>query len=79
MSAGVESGTLRPTTAGELAQSLREAAEKRRAIQLSGAGSKRLMAGPITRAKVSISTTALTRVLAYEPNDLTISVEAGMP
>ena len=30
-------------------------------------------------ADIAISTNALNRVIAYEPNDLTISVEAGMP
>src|SRR5215813_3798872 len=37
------------------------------------------MAGPVPAADVTISTTELTRVLSYEPKDLTVSVEAGMP
>jgi len=36
------------------------------------------MAGPIQPADATISTTGMTRVLQYEPRDLTISVEAGM-
>ena len=36
------------------------------------------MAGPVEAADVAISTTAMMRVLQYEPADLTISVEAGM-
>ena len=36
------------------------------------------MAGPVEPSDVSISTKNLTRVLQYEPNDLTISVEAGI-
>jgi len=36
------------------------------------------MAGPIAPADTNISTAALTRVLQYEPRDLTISVEAGI-
>src|SRR5947207_13959081 len=36
------------------------------------------MAGPIAPAGVSISTAGMARVLSYEPNDLTISVEAGL-
>ncbi len=35
------------------------------------------MAGPVEPSDVSISTKHLTRVLQYEPQDLTISVEAG--
>ena len=36
------------------------------------------MAGPVEAADATISTAAMTRVLQYEPADLTISVEAGM-
>ena len=36
------------------------------------------MAGPIEPADVTLSTAAMTRVLEYEPRDLTISVEAGI-
>ncbi len=37
------------------------------------------MAGPIAPAGVRISTAGMKRVLQYEPRDLTVSVEAGMP
>jgi len=67
-----------PRNPQELADALASAAARKRTITLSGASSKRLMAGPIEPADVSISTTAMTRVLEYEPRDLTISVEAGM-
>jgi glycolate oxidase FAD binding subunit len=36
------------------------------------------MAGPVEPSDVSISTKNLTRVLQYEPRDLTVSVEAGV-
>src|SRR5262245_13052707 len=36
------------------------------------------MAGPVEPSDISISTRNLTRVLQYEPQDLTISVEAGI-
>ncbi|HUB34699.1 MAG TPA: FAD-binding protein, partial [Bryobacteraceae bacterium] len=68
-----------PRTPQELAEALHSAASAGRTIQLEGAGSKRLMAGPAESAAALISTTALTRVLDYEPADLTISVEAGLP
>lgn len=79
MSAGLAAATLHPATAAELADALGDAAAHLRTIQLSGAGSKRLMAGPVAVTDAAISTIALNRVLAYEPNDLTISVQAGMP
>ena len=37
------------------------------------------MAGPIAPAATTISTARMSRVLRYEPRDLTISVEAGLP
>jgi glycolate oxidase FAD binding subunit len=37
------------------------------------------MAGPILESDVTIATTGLSRLLKYEPKDLTVSVEAGMP
>lgn len=37
------------------------------------------MAGPIAPAQFRVSTSAMKRVLQYEPRDLTVSVESGMP
>ena len=68
-----------PETALELAEVLRRSALHLRTISLNGNGSKRLMAGPDGPADECISTANLKRVLAYDPRDLTISVEAGMP
>jgi glycolate oxidase FAD binding subunit len=70
---------LAPSTPAELAQALHEAADRKRTIALEGNASKRLMAGPQVPADVEITTSALRRVLQYEPHDLTISVEAGLP
>jgi len=67
-----------PRNPKELADALASAASQNRSITLSGASSKRLMAGPVEPAEVSLSTSAMTRVLEYEPRDLTISVEAGI-
>jgi len=58
---------------------LRAAAEHKQTITLGGNFSKRRMAGPIEPADVTINTAAMRRVLSYEPRDLTISVETGMP
>jgi glycolate oxidase FAD binding subunit len=70
---------LAPQTPGELAEALGGAAAQGRTIALSGHGSKRLMAGPVEPAECRIATAGLKRVIEYEPNDLTISVEAGLP
>ncbi len=68
-----------PDSPEDLACALVDAASARRSITLIGRNSKRGMAGPMQTADVCISTAALHRVLQYEPNDLTISVEAGHP
>ncbi len=68
-----------PESPEELAAQLAGPAAKKQTITLKGAGSKDRMAGPIAASDVTISTACLNRVLQYEPRDLTISVEAGMP
>ena len=68
-----------PQSPEELASMLGSAASSKQTITLAGRGSKSRMAGPIERSDVTIATTAMTRVLSYEPKDLTISVEAGLP
>ena len=69
---------IRPNSPEELAQTLADCSLAGRTIQLGGALSKQAMAGPVEPADAVISTTAMMRVLQYEPADLTISVEAGM-
>jgi len=70
---------LTPQTPEELAEALHAAQSRGRTIELSGNRTKRGMAGPAGPAEESISTAGLRRVLKYEPHDLTISVEAGLP
>ncbi len=55
------------------------AASAGRSITVGGAFSKNHMGGPVRHTDVVISTSGLKRVLQYEPRDLTISVEAGLP
>jgi len=71
-------GVVLPRSPQALAEALASAAASKQSINIAGAGSKRLMAGPVVPADVTISTTAMCRLLQYEPRDLTISVEAGM-
>lgn len=68
-----------PTTPSELSEALRDAASSRSRIRLGGGFTKETMGGAVADATVSISTLGLRRVLAYEPKDLTISVEVGLP
>jgi len=62
-----------------LCDALRAASASRRTIELFGGNSKHLMAGPVAPAQVRISTGGMKRLLQYEPRDLTVSVESGMP
>lgn len=68
-----------PASAEELADVLGRAAAKAQTIQIIGKHSKRLMGGPVLPAAMCLSTANLRRVLRYERDDLTVSVEAGMP
>ncbi|MGI8958772.1 MAG: FAD-binding oxidoreductase [Bryobacteraceae bacterium] len=69
---------LTPSSAEDLAEALHEAGANARTVAAIGNDSKHLMSGPALPANVVISTAGLQRVLQYEPNDLTISIEAGM-
>jgi glycolate oxidase FAD binding subunit len=68
-----------PTTANELAGAMREAASRGKPLLLGGRFTKDRMGGTVAGAESRISTSAMKRVLAYEPKDLTVSVEAGLP
>ena len=68
-----------PATECELRDALASASTNGGAIRLGGAFSKDRM-NPLTReAATTISTRRMSRVLQYDPADLTISVEAGLP
>ena len=69
---------LTPHTPEALADALAKAAAGKQTISLCGKSTKRKMGGPVEPSDVSVSTKNLTRVLQYEPQDLTVSVEAGV-
>jgi len=69
---------LEPRNPEELAAALGEAAAAGRTIALGGRFTKQAMGGPPAEAGVTVSTAGLKRVRAYEPRDLTVSVEAGL-
>lgn len=71
---------LRPTSERELCDALATASSAMTIAALGGSFSKRSMGGLLNPPpEVTISTSCLRRVLQYEPRDLTISVEAGLP
>ena len=67
-----------PKTAEDLADSLARAAGRRRTIELGGHFSKRWGGGPVASSDVTVSLSQLHQIIAYEPRDLTISVQAGI-
>lgn len=69
---------LTPATANELRDALRACGDEQASIETGGGFSKRLAGGPIAKAKYRLGTSRLNRLRAYEPADLTVSVEAGM-
>ncbi len=69
---------LEPASADEAAAALAGAANDSKTIEILGAGSKRTLGGPAVETDVAVTTARLDKLLAYEPADLTISVQAGM-
>lgn len=70
---------LLPGTEAEVAGILAAAAAHGAAVIPRGAGSSQDLGNPPERAGVVLSLERLNRVLAYNPADMTITVEAGMP
>ena len=74
-----QQASAQPASGEELRDVLCAAASAKKQIELAGNRSKRLFGGVIDESGVRISTKSMRRILRYEPRDLTISVEAGMP
>jgi glycolate oxidase FAD binding subunit len=70
---------VQPQSPEELAETMGWASARHQTIELGGHFSKRLMGGPAGPSNMTISTSAMRGVRKYEPRDLTISVEAGIP
>ena len=66
-----------PSTPRQLADLLGEVASRGGALSPTGAGSKFGYGNLLNRETELVSTKGLDRILSYEPDDLTISVEAG--
>ena len=70
--------SLAPATPEDLRDTLRRCGDEQASIETGGAFSKCLVGGPVAEAKYRLETRNLSKLLAYEPADLTVSVEAGM-
>jgi glycolate oxidase FAD binding subunit len=69
----------RPGSTEEVAELLKFARSEKLAIVVTGARTKLAMGLPPRRYDIALDMTRLDRVLAYDPGDLTLSVEAGIP
>ena len=70
--------SLAPSTVEELRDALALCGNEQASIETGGAFSKRSFGGPVPQTSYRLQTSRLNRLLAYEPADLTVSVEAGM-
>jgi len=69
---------VRPGSADQVAEVMRFAAAERLAVIAVGGRTKLRIGAPPRRYDVAIDLTRLKRVLAYDPGDLTLGVEAGI-
>ena len=67
-----------PSSLNELSELLLDCGSAKKIVELGGNFTKRAMGGEIAEADVVVSTRRMKHVIAYEPRDRTISVEAGM-
>ena len=67
-----------PTSQAAVGAVMQQAAQQGWTVAPWGGGTHQHIGAPPTRVDLVVSTAALTGVLQHEPNDLTISVEAGM-
>ena len=70
---------VRPASAQEAAEVVRYAATEKLAIVATGSRSKLNMGMPPARYDIALDMTGLHDIAHYDPSDLTLSVDAGMP
>ena len=71
--------TVCPGSTEEVIEIVKYAATEKLALIASGARTKLGIGSPPARYDIALDTTRLNRILAYDPGDLTLSVEAGVP
>lgn len=70
---------LAPSSQEELAEALREASAAGTPVDVVGGGTRSRIGRPGAPGELTLHTSGLTRLVAHEPEDLTLTVEAGMP
>src|SRR5205809_150 len=72
------SNSLAPRSVDDLAAALRDASERDRPVIPWGAGTLQRLGAAPPHGALALHTTALDRLLEYNPADLTVTVEAGI-
>ena len=67
-----------PASAEDVAETLKQAGENKRAVVPIGQGAFLHLGGLPRRYDVALSTEKLNQIIDYQPTDMTVSVEAGM-
>ena len=67
-----------PTSAAHVVDIVKHAASERRAIVASGARTKLEMGMPPSKYDIALDRSHMNRIVAYDPGDLTLSVEPGV-
>lgn len=75
----VPSAAIRPESAAHIAEIVRFAVAQKLAIVSCGARTKLDMGAPPPQYDLALDLTRLDRVVAYDPGDMTLSVEPGIP
>jgi glycolate oxidase FAD binding subunit len=68
-----------PETEAEVAEILVQANRQKWAVDIRGGGTKQTMAGVMPEIEAVVYSQKLDKVIDYTPEDLTITVQAGMP
>jgi glycolate oxidase FAD binding subunit len=71
--------TVCPGSTEEVIEIVKYAATEKLALIASGARTKLGIGSPPARYDIALDMTRLNRIIAYDPGDLTLSVEAGVP
>jgi glycolate oxidase FAD binding subunit len=71
--------TTAPTTARDFADAYAQAYAAGKAIRIEGNGTKQRCGGPVAKADLTLSTSGLSTIEEYNPGDLCLRVQAGMP
>jgi glycolate oxidase FAD binding subunit len=70
---------VRPDAVEQIPEIIKVAAYEKLAVVVTGGRSKLSLGLPPAKYNVALDMSALTRIISYDPGDLTLSVEAGIP